>query len=347
MRRSTEPFLRLKHKCNLYQGDANEILARLLPHHGRVIIITDEPVERRHAKLMGSYPRLRIGQGEQAKSLSTANTLYKRFIELGVDRSWMVVAIGGGVVCDLAGFVASTYMRGLKFGFVPTTLLAQVDASVGGKNGVNIGGYKNMVGCFQQPQFVICDSALLATLPIREFRAGMAEVIKAAVIGNRDLFWQIATENNLNPHRGIKILDPIVRAAIEVKAAIVRRDEKEQGERRLLNLGHTFGHAIEKCNPKYNHGEAVAVGMVIACQTARKMGLLSSDDAELIIRAVAEQGLPIEYTGSRTKFLNALYKDKKRAGDRIFIVLPKGIGECIIHPIGFYELKELLCDVNL
>lgn len=342
MIRSTKPFLTLKRKSNLYQGDAREILRLLLPRHGRVLVLTDENVERCHPELPGSYPRLRVGQGERAKSLSEAHRLYLEMLNLGVDRSWWVVAVGGGVVCDLAGFVASTYMRGLKFGFVPTTLLAQVDASVGGKNGVNLRGYKNMVGTFSQPHFVICDSKLLHSLPIREFRAGMAEVIKAAVIGDPELFEKLTTLTNRRMRMGYKYLDQVVRAAIEVKASIVQRDEKEQGERKLLNLGHTFAHAIEKTSPEYNHGEAVAVGMVIACRIAEKLGLMERETVDLIARVIGEHQLPLHAPGYRNpKLLKAIYKDKKRAGDQISVVLPKRVGECVIVPMTLEELKEL------
>ena len=342
MIRSTEPFLVIKRKSSIYQGDASEILSLVLPRHGRVVILTDENVARCHPELVGRYPHLLVGQGERAKSLAAARQLYLQFIELGVDRSWWVVGIGGGVVCDLAGFVASTYMRGLKFGFVPTTLLAQVDASVGGKNAVNLNGYKNMVGTFTQPHFVICDSKLLHSLPVREFRAGMAEVIKAAIIGNADLFMKLEFLTNRRMRMGFKHLDQVIRAAIEVKAAIVQRDEKEQGERKLLNLGHTFAHAIEKCEPKFNHGEAVAVGILIACRIATRLGLMREEEVALIARVIGEHQLPLSAPPYLIpKFLRAIAKDKKRAGDRLSVILPQGIGSCRIHSMTFEELSEL------
>lgn len=343
MIRSTTPFLRLKRKCSLYQGDAQQILQRLLPAHGRVVVVTDQHVEHYHAELLGNYPRVVVGQGERAKSLSEVSRVSLELMQLGVDRSWTLLAIGGGVVSDLAGFVASIYMRGLRFGFVPTTLLAQVDASVGGKNGVNLKGYKNMLGCFRQPDFVICDSKLLRTLPIREFRAGMAEVIKAAIIGDPNLFDELAFMPNSRLRASYRRLDPVVRGAIEVKAAIVGRDELERGERKLLNLGHTFGHAIERCMPNYNHGEAVAFGMVIACRIAERLGLMSAQDADLVMRVIADHELPISIPLLLpAKLLRAIYKDKKRAGDQIAVILPKRIGECVIRPMSFEELSQLL-----
>ncbi len=342
MIRSVEPFLRLKRKCNLYQGDALQIFRHLLPRHGRVVVLTDETIEREHPELLGDFPRVLLGKGENAKSLTEVSRVCLRFMRLGVDRSWTVLAIGGGVVSDLAGFIASIYMRGVRFGFVPTTLLAQVDASVGGKNGVNLGGYKNMVGCFRQPDFVVCDSMLLRTLPIREFRAGMAEVIKAAIIGNPTLFEELLHLSNRRMRSGFKHLDYVIRAAIEVKAEIVSRDEKEQGERKLLNLGHTFAHAIEKWSGGYNHGEAVSVGIMIACRISEKLGLISGEEVDLIARQLGDHELPLRVPSYlRPKLLRAIQKDKKRAGEKIAIILPKSIGECVIHPVTFEELEEL------
>lgn len=342
MIRATTPFLTLKRKSRIYQGDAAQILAQLLRRQkGRVLFFTDRTVQERFPHLMEGYPTLIVGQGERAKNLSEATKLYPELMRLEVDRSWWVVAVGGGVVCDLAGFVASTYMRGLNFGFVPTTLLAQVDASVGGKNGVNVRGYKNMVGCFSQPNFVICDSTLLLGLPPRERRAGMAEVIKAAIIGDKELFDDLAF-SPIDRHTGYRRYDRVVRAAIEVKASIVQRDEKEQGERKLLNLGHTFGHAIEKRLPTMNHGEAVAVGIIIACRISEKLGLLSAEEGALIARVIGQAGLPLGVPPYLcNKLLTAMRKDKKRAGDKISVILPKRIGECVIYPMSYEELTEL------
>ena len=342
MIRSVEPFLRLKRMCNLYQGDALQILQRVLPRHGRVVVLTDGNVVREHPEVLGDFPRVILGQGETAKRMTEVSRVCHRLMRLGVDRSWTVLAVGGGVVCDLAGFIASIYMRGLRFGFVPTTLLAQVDASVGGKNGINLGGYKNMVGCFRQPDFVICDSMLLHSLPVREFRAGMAEMIKAAIIGNPTLFEELLLLSNSKLRSGYRHLDRLIRAAVEVKAEIVRRDEKEEGERKLLNLGHTFAHAIEKWAPKYNHGEAVSIGIMIACRISEKLGLISGEEMDLIARQLGSHELPIRLPSYfRPKLLRAIQKDKKRAGEKISVILPKHVGECVIYPMTFEELEEL------
>ena len=180
-----------------------------------------------------------IGTGQSVKTLQTVERVLRRVIELGVDRKTFVLGIGGGIVTDVAGFAASIYMRGLRFGFVSTTLLGQVDASVGGKNGVNLDGYKNMTGTFTQPDFVVYDPALLRTLPDREFRAGLAEVVKSAIIADAELFARLEQSDFATLRRDTDLLADALSAAVRVKADIVERDERESGERRKLNLGHT------------------------------------------------------------------------------------------------------------
>ena len=225
-------------------GFLAEELPRLLPK-GRVVVISDINMDRHYHSLLAQYDHVLISQGETSKTLHTVDKIYRQFIELGVDRSTFVLGIGGGIVTDVTGFVASTYMRGLEFGFISTTLLGQVDASVGGKNGVNVDGYKNMVGTFNQPRFVICDVGMLSTLSMREFRTGLAEMIKAGVIADQCLFERLEQVSLQNLREDNQLLSELVYRAIRVKADIVERDEREAGDRRKLNLGHTLAHAIE------------------------------------------------------------------------------------------------------
>ena len=253
-----KPAFNVRQQSQVYIGSAAELLPELLPE-GRVVVVSDATIDRLYHPLLAKYDAVLIGTGESIKTLQTVETIYRRFIELGVDRATFVLAVGGGIVTDVAGFAASTYMRGLRFGFVSTTLLGQVDASVGGKNGVNVDGYKNMAGTFTQPQFVVCDPALLRSLPDREFRAGLAEVVKAAIIADADLFARIEQVSFETLRADTDLLADVISAAIRVKADIVEYDEKETGERRKLNLGHTLAHAIEKSSNRMNHGEAVAV----------------------------------------------------------------------------------------
>lgn len=326
----------------IYQGRVVELLPELLGGDRRVVVVTDSSIDRLHHSLLGHYPTLLIGQGESAKTLKSVEELLLKMIDLGVDRSWFLLAIGGGVVTDLAGFVASTYMRGIRFGFIPTTLLGQVDASVGGKNGVNVGGYKNMIGSFNQPEFVLCDVSLLSTLPDREFRSGVAEVIKSALVGDGELF-KLLMKSDLATLRGDeKLLQDVVLRAISVKVAIVERDERERGERRLLNLGHTFGHAIEKLVRGYSHGEAVAVGMVIAAEISEKLQRIAKRDVEQISSCISRYGLPLQVDVAARKLLGVVSKDKKGEGDLLHFVLPLSIGECETTPISIDSLAELI-----
>ncbi len=266
-----EPTFDLFAQSGIYIGPAGELLPGLLPS-GRVVAVIDPNVARHWSALAERFDTVLVGTGERSKTLRSVERIYRRFIELGVDRSTFVLAVGGGIVTDMAGFAAATYMRGLRFGFVSTTLLGQVDASVGGKNGVNIDGYKNMAGTFAQPEFVVCDPALLRTLSDRDFRAGLAEAVKAAVIADADLFARIEGATFARLRGDDDLLSDVISASIRVKADIVSHDERERGERRKLNLGHTLAHAIEKCTPAMNHGEAVAVGMALIADAAVAAG---------------------------------------------------------------------------
>ena len=219
-----------------------------------VVVITDTHVDQLYHEQFPAGEVITIGTGEEVKNLDTVRDIYSRLISLQADRSTFILGIGGGVVCDISGYVASTYMRGLNFGYVPTTLLAQVDASVGGKTGVNLEGYKNLVGVFNQPEFVLCDGRLLETLPQREVLCGMAEIIKHAAIADMDLF-EFLEQNYENAIQlDEDIIEKLIYDSVVIKSAIVNRDETEKGERRKLNFGHTFGHAIERCTDWYGDG---------------------------------------------------------------------------------------------
>ena len=288
-----KPAFEIRERSRVYVGPVGDLLTGALPE-GRVVVVTDATVERFFAPLLAPYERLLVGQGEASKTLRTVGELYERLIDLGADRSTFILGVGGGIVTDVAGFVASTYMRGLRFGFVATTLLAQVDASVGGKNGVNVAGYKNMAGCFAQPDFVVCDPAMLCTLPDREFRAGLAEMVKAALIADGDLFAALERSSFAALREAPEQLRDLITAAIRVKADIVGRDERERGERRKLNLGHMLAHAIEKCSDRMNHGEAVAVGIALMAGAARRLGLLDAAQCDRIVGLLERLGFDLQ-----------------------------------------------------
>ena len=335
-----EPLFNVRSRSGIYIGPVKDILSGVLPE-GRVVVVSDATIDRLYHPLLEKYDTVLIGLGESVKTLQTVETIYHRFIELGVDRSTFVLAVGGGIVTDVAGFAASTYMRGLKFGFVSTTLLGQVDASVGGKNGVNVDGYKNMAGTFTQPQFVICDPGLLRTLPDREFRAGLAEVVKAAIIADADLFGRIENTTFEALRTDTDLLTDAVSAAIRVKADIVERDEHESGDRRKLNLGHTLAHAIEKCSNRMNHGEAVAVGTALIAGAAVKQGVLSEADRDRIVHVLMQLGFDLTPPVDVKRLLKEVGKDKKNEEGILRIVLPVGIGDCEVRPMKIDDFAAL------
>ena len=320
-------------------GDVDTLLNELLPT-SRVVVVTDANIDMRYKRLLSRYETIVIGFGETMKILSTVEMICSRFIELGVDRSTFILCIGGGIVTDVAGFAASIYMRGLNFGFISTTLLGQVDASAGGKNGVNLDGYKNMIGTFNQPKFVICDPKLLKTLSDREFRAGLGEVVKAAVISDIALFEKLESVSFEELRSDIALLSEVIESAIKVKMDIVGRDERENGERRKLNLGHTLAHALESCRCGKSHGEAVAVGMIMIAQYAVKQGDMSQVDCDRIESLLIKLGFDIEHNVDIKDLMKAISKDKKCEGEMLHLILPITIGDCIIKTVAIEEFKS-------
>ena len=332
--------IKIKDSSEVIVGSVSELLPRLLPDK-RVVVVSDTNIDRHYHTLVNRYEHVLIGLGEASKTLVTADAIYKKFISMGVDRSTFVLAIGGGIVTDVAGFVASTYMRGVEFGFVSTSLLGQVDASVGGKNGVNVDGYKNMVGTFTQPRFVICDVGMLRTLPEREVRTGMAEIIKAGIIADEELFSKLELTPLAELTKNPDLLSEVVYRAIKVKADIVERDEREHGDRRKLNLGHTLAHAIEKSSSKMNHGEAVAVGLSLISDAAARRGLLSAADKERICSLLQRTGFDLTPPVAMRVLLKAVSKDKKSEGDVLNVVFPTAIGACEVVPMPLEEFRAM------
>jgi len=319
-------------------------LASHLPG-GRAVFITDANVRRLYPSVFSGAPTIELPAGEEAKSLETVSFIYGKLLELGADRSTFVVGVGGGVVSDLTGFAASTFLRGLGFGYAATTLLAQVDASVGGKTGVNFGGYKNMVGVFQQPRFVVCDPGVLSTLPRREVLSGMAEVVKHAAIGSPELFAALESRPRDALDLREDFLEDVIYRSVAIKAAVVGRDEKEADERRVLNFGHTLGHAFE-ARLGLSHGEAVSLGMVLAADLSVRRGLLPAGDAARVRGLLASLGLPTSAPFDRDAILDAVRKDKKRAGGGIKFVFLKGIGEPAVEDIPLEELEGYIHDLR-
>lgn len=326
-------------------GPVAEWLPRLAPVTG-CFVVTDAEVQRCHPSLgVAAWPVVQIGRGEACKTLQTIEEVHRRLLAAGADRSSFVVGIGGGIVTDVAGFAAATYMRGVPFGFVATTLLAQVDAAIGGKNGVNVDGYKNMAGTFTQPRFVVCDPALTATLPDREFRAGLAEALKAALVGDRTLFELIEGVSYETLRSDRELLTQVVARAVGVKVGIVNRDERESGERRKLNLGHTLAHAIEKCSDVMNHGEAVAVGTVLVAQAAVHLGRLSATDCRRIERVFEQLGFCLVPPVPMDRLLEVVAADKKCERGTLHVVLPTSVGSCEVSDLPLAEFRRLMLTV--
>jgi 3-dehydroquinate synthase len=270
--------------------------------------------------------------------------LYRRLVELGVDRSSFILAIGGGLVCDIAGFTASTFLRGIPFAFAPTTLLAQVDAAIGGKNGVNFQGYKNMVGLVRQPRFVLCDLEVLRTLPARQRAGGFAEVIKAAAIADLSLFKHMERYRAELRRLDMAPLTRVISSAVRVKADIVARDEMESGERKKLNFGHTLGHALELTH-KLPHGWAVSIGMALAADISVRRRGLAASDALRLKNLLEGYGLPTRCPFNRAEVLAALRHDKKKTEAHLDFVLLRSLGQACLETVDFQELEEYVHDL--
>ncbi|HEV2211202.1 MAG TPA: 3-dehydroquinate synthase [Verrucomicrobiae bacterium] len=305
----------------------------------RCAVISDRNVAPRYAKRLlkalaqqGIAPMLvTVPAGETAKQLRTVAACYQQLAEHRLERTSFIIALGGGVVGDLAGFVAATYLRGVPFVQVPTTLLAQVDSSVGGKVGVNLKAGKNLVGAFYQPRLVLCDLATLKTLPARQYRAGLAEVIKYGIIQDAAFFEQLERELPRLLQRDPRTLETVVARCCELKAAVVREDETEGGRRAILNFGHTIGHGLEAISGygKYLHGEAIAIGQVAAAQLSSRLLGMPEPHVERVAALLRRAGLPTQLklsTSERRKLLSAMTLDKKVSGGEIKFVLAREIG---------------------
>jgi len=283
---------------------------------------------------------LEVPEGEEQKSLQAASKLYNELNNFYAERTTPILALGGGVIGDLSGFVAATYLRGVPLVQMPTTLLAQVDSSIGGKVAVNYGQLKNKIGAFYQPSLVVSDITVLRSLAISEFANGLAEAIKSAVVWDKEFFAYLEEnleeiklrEAGINPAPTDKALEEVVVRSAQIKAEIVEQDERDSGLRSILNYGHTIGHAIETVSGfKIEHGEAVAIGMLAAARISNKMGILDKNELIRLRRVVERAGLPTEIPSLDVeKLIRAMKHDKKMLGGTMRFVLPKAIGEVFI-----------------
>ncbi len=316
---------------------AGSLLAEMLPQASRIFVVTVPPVRQRWGAMLvrslgagGFTPQvIALPAGEPAKRLATIETLAEKLARLGADRKAVILALGGGVVGDLSGLLASLYMRGVDLVQVPTTVLAQVDASIGGKTAVNLAAGKNLLGTFHHPRVVLIDPTVLKTLPDREFRAGLYEALKCGIIGNVELFLRFEQNRARILKRDPVELEWLIAQSVRLKAEVVSADEREDGLRRVLNLGHTIGHALE-AETGYRrllHGEAVAWGMIAATNIALAVGRTDSVTAGRIADAVLSLGRLPEVDVSPRKILARLQSDKKTQNGVVHFILPREIGK--------------------
>lgn len=340
VRRRALSIRRFRQRIVIGYGLAEDLPALVADRsaEGPFVVVTDEHVRVCQASRMpAGWPIIVVPPGEASKSFDQLATLSRELVRAGLERRGTIVAIGGGVVGDLAGFAAATFMRGVRWVSVPTSLVAMVDASVGGKTGIDLPEGKNLVGAFHAASLVVVDPLLLGTLPERERMAGMAEVVKHAVIGDAALFGSLERGR---PFGAIADL----RAAIEVKRAIVERDPLERGEREILNLGHTIGHGVEAASDyALLHGEAVAIGLAGETRLAARLGLAAADLASRIAAALKAAGLAVDYEGgSAARVREAMGADKKRSGGRLRFALPRDIAHV---SVGVEAAEPVLMDV--
>ena len=322
----------------IHVGESLSRVGDYLPDQGSVVIVTDENILKHYGASFPAGHVITIGTGEKVKTLATVEYILREMIKAGCDRSSFLLAIGGGIVCDIAGFAASVFLRGIRFGFVSTSLLSQVDASVGGKNGVNLDAFKNMVGVFNQPQFVLCDIDMLSTLPDREISNGLAEIVKHGLI--EDLGLLKFVENNRDKALALdrETVFRMVADSVAIKSRVVQADEREAGERRKLNFGHTIGHAFEKLNP-CGHGRAVAAGMVAAAQFSQQKGFINQEDVDRIKNLLLGLGLPVAFDFRPEQIIDAASRDKKKQGKNLFFVFLGQIGQARVEDISYDNLN--------
>jgi 3-dehydroquinate synthase len=320
----------------LLMGGTTDDIRGLLPQKG-LFIITDTNVSRLWGHLFPPGEVLVIEAGEKSKTLETAGDLCRRMLLAGADRSSFILGFGGGVVCDVAGLTASLFMRGVRHAFVSTSLLSQVDASIGGKTGVNLGDYKNIIGTFRHPEFVLCDYAMLSTLPETEFRSGLGEVYKHAAIRDRNLFLDLAAGSESLAARDPGAMGDLILRAVKIKAAIVRRDPLEHGIRKVLNFGHTFGHVLET---QYSlpHGIAVAQGMILAAELSVWKGKMQHSELRILQSALEKAGLLPEML-LPANIVTRIARDKKGESGSVNFVLLRSVGRAIIRKLPLTEIQ--------
>jgi 3-dehydroquinate synthase len=307
-------------------------------------IITDEHIFKAHASKFEGWNTIVLKPGEAYKVQATVDSVIEQLIDMGADRKSTLIGVGGGVITDITGYIASVYMRGIKFGFVPTTILAMVDASIGGKNGIDVGVYKNMVGVIRQPAFLLYDSSLLQSLPVTEWENGFAEIIKHACIKDAEMFEELEQHSVSFYQSNKEALSKLIERNCLIKTKVVQEDEFEKADRKLLNFGHTLGHAVEN-KYKLMHGHAVSIGMVAAATISEEINNFFSVEKERLVKLIEQYNLPAAFSYDKAIAFETLKKDKKKEQDTMQYVLLNKIGEARVMNIPMIQLEQLIRDL--
>lgn len=336
MRNTEYDFFQRKVHCLF---DASFSSLETLCSKEKTVIITDDNVFAHHHQKMQGYKVIRIAPGEKTKNQKTIDHLIETLLQLEVDKQTFIIGVGGGVITDMTGYVASIFKRGVRLGLVPTTILGMVDAAIGGKNGVDVGVYKNMIGTIYQPEFILYDYDFLKTLPVKEWTNGFAEIIKHACIKDSLLFSVLERYSLHQIQSDSTLIASLVEQNVAIKMDIVTTDEYEKADRKLLNFGHTFGHAIENLHG-IPHGHAVSIGMVAACNLSEKINGLPFEDAQRVVKLLAKYHLPVDIETDYGRVFDVLKLDKKRESDYMHFVLLNKIGEAEAKPVSMQFLQE-------
>lgn len=326
-----------------YYFDAKFSDLKKIVDQKHAIIITDEHVYKAQAERFKGWNVLVLKAGEEYKIQATVDAVVEQLIEFMADRNTFLIGVGGGVITDLTGYIASTYMRGIPFGFVPSSLLAMVDASIGGKNGVDVGAFKNMVGTIAQPRFLLYDISLLGSLPLEEWQNGFAEIVKHACIRDRAMFIELEKRDTGFYQSDKRAIGALVQRNCLLKSRVVKSDEFEQGERRLLNFGHTLGHALET-QYELSHGQAISIGMTYAAMLSA--GITGFNETPRVESLLSQYGLPGFARFDTRKVFDIMRMDKKRVKKTMNYILLEKIGSAVIKTIPVTKLEKALSQLQ-
>ncbi len=341
MRETVYQFSQKKVRC-IFDEVFNEATINCKKEH--VVIITDNNVYRLFKEKMEGFRLIIFTAGEENKNQITVDRIIQELLEMEVDKQTLIIGIGGGVVTDIAGYAASIYKRGVRLALVPTTILAMVDAGIGGKNGVDVGVYKNMVGTIYQPEFILYDYSFLDLLPVKEWINGFAEIIKHACIRDAVLFSTLERYTLHAIQTDSTLISGLIEQNVKIKMEIVAADEFENADRKLLNFGHTIGHAIENLH-HLPHGHAVSIGLVSSCILSEKINGLPYGDAERVIKLLSKYHLPVDIDTDYERVFHVLKMDKKREGENMQFVLLNKIGEAEAKPVSMKFLQSNLKNI--